>query len=650
MPICSMTGLSFCASSAFPISGAETLPRNEERSAASSYLPEAFATDPDRLARFQREAQVLASLNHPGIAAIYGIEEAEGTRALVLELVEGPTLADRIAHGAIPVDEALPIAKQIAEAVEAAHEAGVIHRDLKPANIKVREDGTVKVLDFGLAKALAGDVSGTDLSQSPTVTASGTREGVILGTAAYMSPEQARGKLLDRRTDIWSFGCVLYEILTRRSPFLGETLSDTIAKVLGHEPDWQALPTNTPALLRRLLRRCLNKDSKERLRDIGDARVEIRQAVTAPLAEDVAGTLPASPQAAGWRQALPLVVGVSAVAVVITGLAVWSLTRPAALPAAPTMRFDVTSPAQPLALSGQAHDIAISPDGLYAVYRGADALHVRRFDQLAGTPLPGTEQGFSPFISPDGASVGFYDVATTGLSRVSIHEGTVERITGTPPLRGASWGSDNTIVFSTNSGGLWRVSANGGEPEILTSPENYRLNHEWPHFLPGGQAVLFTISQYSSIDTARIAVLDLDSGEKTVLLEDGTSPRYVSTGHVVYASNGTLRAAPFSLDRLAVTGNAVQVLEGVVTKTRGAADFSVASDGSLLYVAGTTQQQGYHLVWVDHQGKEEALPVPPGSIVHRACHQTAHRLSWRWVSRMPVTSGSRTSRGGRGRG
>ena len=238
MPICSMTGLSFCASSAFPISGAETLPRNEERSAASSYLPEAFATDPDRLARFQREAQVLASLNHPGIAAIYGIEEAEGTRALVLELVEGPTLADRIAHGAIPVDEALPIAKQIAEAVEAAHEAGVIHRDLKPANIKVREDGTVKVLDFGLAKALAGDVSGTDLSQSPTVTASGTREGVILGTAAYMSPEQARGKLLDRRTDIWSFGCVLYEILTRRSPFLGETLSDTIAKVLGHEPDW----------------------------------------------------------------------------------------------------------------------------------------------------------------------------------------------------------------------------------------------------------------------------------------------------------------------------------------------------------------------------------------------------------------------------
>ena len=272
-----------------------------KRQVALKILPEAFAADPDRLARFQREAQVLASLNHPGIAAIYGIEEAEGTRALVLELVEGPTLADRICHGPIPLEEALPIAKQIAEAVEAAHEAGVIHRDLKPANIKVREDGTVKVLDFGLAKALAGDVSGTDLSQSPTVTASGTREGVILGTAAYMSPEQARGKLLDRRTDIWSLGCVLYEILTGRSPFLGETLSDTIAKVLDRDPDWQALPTNTPALLRRLLRRCLDKDPKERLRDIGDARVEIREAVPAPLPEGVAATFPAPPQAVGRR-------------------------------------------------------------------------------------------------------------------------------------------------------------------------------------------------------------------------------------------------------------------------------------------------------------------------------------------------------------
>ena len=401
-----------------------------KRPVALKILPEAFAADPDRLSRFQREAEVLASLNHPNIAAIYGLEEADGVRALVLELVEGPTLADRIKQGPIPLDEALPIAKQIAEALEAAHEQGVIHRDLKPANIKVREDGTVKVLDFGLAKALAGDVSGTDLSQSPTVTASGTREGVILGTAAYMSPAQARGKLLDRRTDIWSFGCVLYEMLTGQAAFLGETLSDMIAKVLAREPDWQALPTNTPALLRRLLRRCLDKDPKERLRDIGDARVEIREAVTAPLTEGVA-TEPAAPHAVGWRRAMPWVAGVALA--VITGLAVWTLVRPGPLTPQPT-RFVVTTPPDgSLRLTGSQRDVAISPDGTRVVYMSSTGtgsgtagrqLYVRDLNELAATPLPGTDGARSPFFSPDGEWVGFQDSRDDVIKRVAVSGGT----------------------------------------------------------------------------------------------------------------------------------------------------------------------------------------------------------------------------------
>ena len=399
-----------------------------DRDVALKVLPEAFTQDPDRLARFEREAKVLASLNHPNIGHICGLEEAEGVRALVLELVEGPTLADRIKRGPIPLDEALPIAKQIAEALEAAHEAGVIHRDLKPANIKVRPDGAVKVLDFGLAKALAGDVSGTDLSQSPTVTASGTREGVILGTAAYMSPEQARGKVLDRRTDIWSFGCVLYEMLTGHGAFLGETLSDTIAKILDHEPDWDALPTRTPPPVRRLLRRCLDKDPKQRLRDIGDARAEIREAMTASVTEAVVA-MPV-PRGVGRRQALPLALGISAIAIATTGLAVWSVMRPQ-VPS--LVRFEVAHDEPlPLFTALSSPDIAISPNGEHIAYLtgsvgyGGEQLHVRHLERLMSEVVAQGELN-SPFFSPDGASVGFYDRGggtAPVLLRVPVRGGT----------------------------------------------------------------------------------------------------------------------------------------------------------------------------------------------------------------------------------
>ena len=379
------------------------------RQVALKILPDAFATDPDRLARFKREAQILASLNHPNIAAIYGLEESEGTRALVLELVEGPTLADRISKGAIPLEEALPIAKQIAEALEAAHEAGVIHRDLKPANIKVREDGTVKVLDFGLAKALdpAPDV---DPSQSPTLTAAATQMGVVLGTAAYMSPEQASGETVDKRSDIWSFGVVLFEMLTARRLFEGKTVAHVMSAVIQVDPKWDALPTATPQPMMRLLRRCLAKDRQRRLRDIGDALTDLDEALIAPPADETAHAPPAQP--AGWRQALPWALGALIVGGLITGLATWSMTRPES---ARLVRFAVSpDDAVPLFVAIASPDIAISPDGERIAYltgsigNGAERLHVRPLDQLTSETLVAEGELNSPFFSPDGESVGFY--------------------------------------------------------------------------------------------------------------------------------------------------------------------------------------------------------------------------------------------------
>ena len=366
------------------------------RQVALKILPEAFATDPDRLARFQREAKVLASLNHPNIAQIHGIEETEDTRALVLELVEGPTLADRIAKGPIPVDEALPIAKQIAEALEAAHEAGVIHRDLKPANIKVRDDGTVKVLDFGLAKALDPSPD-ADPSQSPTLTAAATQMGVIMGTAAYMSPEQARGKAVDKRADIWSFGVVLFEMLTGQRAFQGEDVSLTLASVMTKEPDWASLPSGTPTALRRLLHRCLEKESKQRLGYIGDARLDIDDARVEPV-EKTTATLPIAPPAF-WQRPVPALAFGLTIALV-AGLAVWSLTRPA--PLRVTRVSISTSPPPFVFTQGAAPSVVISPDGTRIVYSTAGlGLHVRVLDQLDAVPLRGAD-GIFPFISPDG--------------------------------------------------------------------------------------------------------------------------------------------------------------------------------------------------------------------------------------------------------
>ena len=582
------------------------------RQVALKILPDAFAADPDRLARFTREAQILASLNHPNIAAIYGIEEAEGTRALVLELVEGPTLADRISKGPIPLDEALPIAKQIAEALEAAHEAGVIHRDLKPANIKVREDGTVKVLDFGLAKAFQPDASDPSMSASPTIslTAAATQMGMVIGTAAYMSPEQARGKLVDRRADVFAFGVVLYEMLTGQRPFQGDDVSLTLAAVMTFEPDLELLPEMLSPTLKTYLARCLTKDPKERVRDIGDVRLAMAGGFDVPALPPVEPpeTVTAAPLQAWQRPAaVSLMVLIAAI---LTGLAVWSVTRPAPLR---VIRVSISTSPPPVVSAGAAPGVVISPDGTRIVYDTGPQLHVRALDQLDAVPLRGAEGRF-PFISADGNWVGYYGGGQDRtLKKVSIHGGPPIRITESTGFAGASWGLDDSIISAMRIGntGLVRVSAAGGEPEPLTTLEEGETAHRWPHILPGGQSVLFTVVKGQGSANMEIAALRLDTGERILLVPGGSNPQYAPTGHLIYGVDGTLRAVGFDPDRLVVTGDPVPVLEGVVTHSSGAAQFSFASDGSLAYFPGAAGG-GVEptLVWVDRQGNATPLDLP----------------------------------------
>ena len=589
------------------------------RQVALKILPEAFATDPDRLARFQREAQVLASLNHPNIAQIHGLEESEGTRALVLELVEGPTLADRIAKGPVPADEALPIAKQIAAALEAAHEAGVIHRDLKPANIKVRDDGTVKVLDFGLAKALDTTLEG-DPSQSPTLTAAATQMGVIMGTAAYMSPEQASGETTDKRSDIWSFGVVLFEMLTGQRLFTGKTVSHVLGAVLQVEPKWDALPVPTPQPLRKLLRRCLEKDRKRRLRDIGDALIDLDEPPTAEPIDQTAVT-PAQP--AVWRPALSLALGSVIVCSLITGLAVWTMIRPDAVPG-DLIRFTIAPPdTAPLDLPGNYPNLVISPDGTQIIYEsdvpsGPEGnLHRRPIDELIGAPLRGGENGAGPFVSPDGQWVGFIDSSGRTLQKVSIFGGPPVTLAEAPNLvLGASWGTDDQIILGTFNAGLFRVSGGGGEPEALTTldTEQGDAHHTWPFVIPDREAVVFVIATGAPRSTGQLAVLNLATDEVTRLGIAGVSPHYVSTGHLVYASeDGSVRGVPFDANALEVTGNPVPLIDGVPVKLSGAADFSISDNGRLVYAVGSDGIIAERsLVWVDREGREEAVDAEPG--------------------------------------
>ena len=582
------------------------------RQVALKILPEAFAEDPDRLARFQREAQVLASLNHPNIAAIHGLEESDDTRALVLELVEGPTLADRIKQGPIPVEEALPIAKQIAEALEAAHEQGIIHRDLKPANIKVRDDGTVKVLDFGLAKAMEG--SGSDASESPTVTAAATAQGVILGTAAYMSPEQARGKSVDKRADIWSFGAVLFEMLTGQRSFEGRDVSEVLAGVLRLDPKWDALPGDTPPHLHTLLKRCLEKEPRERLRDMGDVLLALKGAFET---EVTLRPEPAISQRVGW---LPWVAGVALA--VVSSLAVWTVMRPDAVPAE-VMRFVIVPPASTTINAKFAAPIlAISPDGSQVVYEAlgpsGPQLYLHRIGEIEGEPLRGAEGGRRPVFSPDGEWIAFaFQSLGTGaqtLKKLPTSGG--QAITLTEPPNGfvhaISWGTNDQIVFGqSTSGGLFAVSANGGQAEALTTLEGSDIGHTLPDVIPGRNAVLFVTAPNMPVTTlGELCVVDLDTGDIKRLGIAGTSPQYASTGHLVYAaSGGVIRAVPFDATSLEVTGSPVQLVDRVVDTGIGA-HFSLSDAGTLAYVSGESLWPDVGtLVWVDEDGREEPLPL-----------------------------------------
>jgi serine/threonine-protein kinase len=596
------------------------------REVALKVLPPEFAKDSERLARFQREAQVLASLNHPNIAIIHGLEDADGTPALVLELVEGPTLADRIADGPIPVDEAVRVARQVAAALEAAHDHGIIHRDLKPSNIQITPAGVVKVLDFGLAKLVegpaqaghyvqgGGGVGGRsvrlqpDLTASPTITSPAmmTRAGMILGTAAYMAPEQARGKVVDKRADIWAFGCVLYEMLTGKRPFEGSNVSDTLASVLKLDPDWAALPADTPPALRRVMRRTLQKDPAQRLHDIADARLELDDALHEPDAMSVV----ASRRASGGRAAI-LGAAIVATTALSAGIVWWVLT-----PEPPAVqRFSIAiDPAAPLSEENDPN-MAISPDGSRLVYvtrqqggTDSNSFMLRQFDQLHAVPIAGTEAGHSPFFSPDGQWVAFFADADGTLKKVSLAGGPAVTISKAPsPHLGASWATDDTIVFA--GPGLSRVSAAGGTPAVITTPDPKRNEtHAFPDVLPNNRGVLFT----AGVDNAsRIEVLRFDTGERQIVIENASVARYVPTGHVVYSQVDRLFAVPFDQEQLLVTGPAVPVLDGVSVTSDGPATFSFSRDGSLVYLPGSVTGDDRTLVWVDLKGGEAPLTAKP---------------------------------------
>ncbi len=593
------------------------------RDVALKVLPDSVADDPDRLARFQREAQVLAALKHPNIGAIYGLEESSTVRALVLELIEGDTLAERIARGAVPVDDALAIAKQIAEALEAAHEQGIIHRDLKPANVKVQPDGVVKVLDFGLAKltqpAEAGlhnrDVgagfSRLDMTASPTITtpAMMTGVGVILGTAAYMAPEQAKGRPADKRSDIWAFGCVLYEVLSGRRAFEGEDVSDTLAAVLRGEPDWSALPRIVPATIRALLEGCLTKDRRQRIADVSTLLFVMRQP-SAFSAMSVAVPVPRAPL---WRRAVPyaaaIVVTIAAAAVVA-----WSLWPVAA--SLEISRFDQALPEGRLFRNLGRSVVAVSPDGRHIVYNATGGLYLRAIDELQARMIPGTEAGLAnPFFSPDGQAVAYEQ--GWELKRVSISGGAPVVICavkgGGADMFGASWGPDNMILFGQPEG-IMRVSADGGTPElVIKASEGEQV--DGPRVLPDGDSVLFSVTTGKGPtrwDQAQIVVQSLRTGERKVLLRGGSDARYLPTGHLVYALGETLLAVAFDADRLEVIGGPVSVVEGIMrvnapATSSATANYSVSDDGALVYATGGVAVTVGTLAWVDRTGKAALL-------------------------------------------
>ena len=584
---------------------------NLKRQVAIKILPAHVATDPDRLARFRREAELLAALNHPNIAQVFGLESPSESPALVMELVEGLTLADRLETGPIPLADALAIASQIAEAVEAAHDQGIVHRDLKPANVKVRSDGVVKVLDFGLAKAFDPVDAGAEPAAA-TVSMAATQPGVVLGTPAYMSPEQARGGRAGRQTDIWAFGVVLYEMLTGVSPFRRSTTTDTLASVVGVEPDYSTLPANVPVVARHLIRRCLEKDQKLRLKHIGDARLEVDEAIAAlKSGSDSSGPARRTGRARTWP-----IAAVVAITVLAALVGWWAGHGAAPRNAASLVSLSIPALDAPVAPPFGVRVVAISRDGSHVAYASATRLWVRQLDRKDTVSVD--TEALNPFFSPVGDWVGFFSHTGDGpgLKKVAAGGGAPISIVETPerPM-GAAWGPDGTIVYAT-SVGLYQVSENGGGPRLLVKPDPQRKEraYAWPRFLPDGHSVLLTILPVDSIATATIARLDLKSLQMTAILRGGTDAQYLPTGHLVYASGQALQAVAFDLDTWRVRGEAARVpdLEMATATDNGAAPYDVSITGTLVAIhPEAARDLRRTLSWVDRRGTEEPLPMPP---------------------------------------
>jgi serine/threonine-protein kinase len=615
------------------------------RDVALKVLPEAFALDPDRLARFKREAQVLASLNHPHIAQIYGLEGRDGQDgsplAIAMELVEGPTLADRIATGPVPLDETLPIAKQIADALEAAHELGIIHRDLKPANIKLRTDGTVKVLDFGLAKALEpAAATSVGVTNSPTITSPAmmTGVGMILGTAAYMSPEQARGSAVDKRSDLWAFGALLYEMLTGARLFEGATISDTLAAVLKTEPDWARLPQGTPLSVRRLLRRCLEKDRRRRLADaadarldIEDARLDIEDAIATPAADA------AAPPSTGRRGLSFRVVVSAGVAAVVVAAMLGAWLKPAPAPPARSGVARVALPLLPGTEMSDGPSVAISPDGSQVAYvairSGIPELYLRPMNGLEARVIQDTRGATGPFFSPDGQWLGFFaggklkKVSTTGGVMVTLTE------TGRVSAGGAGdWAPDGTIVF-LSSRNVSMVPAGGGQArDLLTAEQSAAAAIRSVEFLPDGKTLLVVSSVRGArtVNESSIEALTITTGQRKTLMSGSTSARYLPSGHMVFLQAGTLMAVPLDLARLELSGSPVEVMSGIRQQQyTGVGAFSCSRSGTCVYLAGGAAASRT-IGLVDRSGVARPLPLQPRSYTHPRFSPSGDRISW-WL-------------------
>ena len=605
-----------------------------KREVAIKVLPAAFTADSERLARFEREAQTLAALNHPNIAAIYGIEESSGTRALVMELVEGEDLSTRIARGPLPFEEALPIAQQIAMALEAAHEQGIVHRDLKPQNVKLRADGAVKVLDFGLAKALepaGGSLSGADLARSPTLMRSptltgapGTQLGVILGTAAYMSPEQARGGAVDARADVWAFGVVAWEMLTGRRLFEGETVSDTLAAVLRQDVDWEALPPATPPALRRLLRRCLERNPRNRLHSIADVRIVVDELLSGRGAEAPAAS-PAVPAAGGWRRREAVAWSLAAL-LAVAAAAGWLLRRPTAGVAGPprVVRAVLPLPAGvSIELDGERAGMpSLSHDGTRVAFgarQGAGPMRIWVQDLATGAarPLPGTEEGYRPFWSPDDRHIGFF--TWSHLARTPAQGGAVNRLARARDARGGTWNARGTIVFAPHQRGpLLAVPEAGGATQAVTrfpaDAPNVTATHRFPQFLPDGEHFVYLerYSHYGAGSGARVLVGRLGSTEPGTVVADSATNAVYADGHLIFTRDGALVAQPFDLERLTLGGQPQTLADDLLFNVRFTYGVFSASEGGLLAFMTGRQRDLSQLVWRDRAGRRLGTVGSPG--------------------------------------